>query len=284
MKNFSQYISLFLLFNIACQKTSKTHTDSMKRPVAVLAKATCVLGDSIEIQLSKPLTQVAVDWDGKPVSINYRAANQLFIGSTGKNIGLHQLIVRGTTPEKEKTADTLIVELWSDIKPQKLHYSVLQTYPHKVSSFTQGLEFHNGSLYEGTGQNGQSKLMKVDLSTGAIIQSVALPTQYFGEGITIVNKRIYQLTWTSGQCFQYSMNLALEKTFTYHTQGWGITHRETTLIVSDGSNRLTFYTPDFRKTNELLVYDNEGPVMNLNELEYIDGYLLANVWQTNRIR
>jgi glutamine cyclotransferase len=125
--------------------------------------------------------------------------------------------------------------------------------------------------------------MKVDLSSGAIIQSVPLPNQYFGEGITIVNDRIYQLTWTSGQCFRYTTDLVLEKTFAYHTQGWGLTHRDTTLIISDGSNRLSHYSPNFRKIGETVVYDDQGPVMNLNELEYVNGYILANVWQTNRI-
>jgi glutamine cyclotransferase len=125
--------------------------------------------------------------------------------------------------------------------------------------------------------------MKIDLLTGSMLQSISLPAPYFGEGITIVNNHIYQLTWTSGQCFQYSMDMTLKKTHAYHTQGWGLTHQDSTLIVSDGSNRLFFYTPSFQKTGELMVYDNQGPVMNLNELEYIDGYVLANVWQTNRI-
>jgi len=125
--------------------------------------------------------------------------------------------------------------------------------------------------------------MKVDLTTGTIQQSVSLPEQHFGEGITILGNHVYQLTWTSGQCFRYTKDLVLNQTFTYHTQGWGLTHRDTTLIMSDGSNRLTFYTPNLKRTGELAVYDDKGPVVNLNELEYINGYVLANVWQTNRI-
>ncbi len=169
------------------------------------------------------------------------------------------------------------------MKPEKLTYSVLQTYPHQPDSFIQGLEFYKGALYEGTGQNGQSRLMKVDLLTGTVLQSVSLPNQHFGEGITIVRDTIYQLTWTSGQCFRYTLNLVPDKTLTYHTQGWGLTHRDTTLIVSDGSNKLHFYTTDFQKTGEVVVYDNKGPVMNLNELEYINGFVWANIWQSNRI-
>ena len=285
---FSLFLAFLLLSLIiaACQNTGtnqETATAPSPSAVAALAKSAYSLGDSVVITLSKPLSQVTATWDGKPVAIAQVTAGQVSLSSAAKSVGLHQLVISGTTADKERTADTMTVDLWSDIKPQPLAYSVLQTYPHQTSSFTQGLEFYEGELYESTGQNGQSRLMKIKLQTGAILQSVLLPDQYFGEGITIVNDRIYQLTWTSGRCFRYSMNLTLEKVLTYHTQGWGLTHRNSTLIVSDGSNRLSFYTPDFQKTGELVVYDDKGPVRNLNELEYIDGIILANVWQTNRI-
>ena len=270
---------------MACQQSKKSETSSVDqpKPVATLASATYTLGDSILIQLSQPLTQVFIAWDNKPALTVQPATKALFVNSATEKVGLHKLIVTGITASQKKIADTLSVELWSDRKPQVLAYSVLKTYPHLASSFTQGLEFHGNTLYEGTGQNGQSKLMKIDLATGSVIQSVSLPEQYFGEGITIANDRIYQLTWTSGQCFRYKMDFTLEKTFIYHTEGWGLTHTDSTLIVSDGSNKLSFYTADFQKTGELTVYDDKGPVMNLNELEYVNGYVLANVWKTNRI-
>ena len=289
MKTYLQSLPLFLVMSlllVACQQTSKTQEvsdEQVATPVAALTKRTFILGDSIDIVLNKPLQQVTVSLDGNPVASTLLTGAKLLVPTINATIGLHQLVVTGTTTDKVKTADTLNIELWSDIKPQVLSYSVLQTYPHQTSSFTQGLEFYKGDLYEGTGQNGQSRLMKVDVQTGAIRQSVPLSSQYFGEGITLVNNHIYQLTWTSGQCFRYTMNLALDKVLAYHTQGWGLTHRDSTLIVSDGSNRLRFYTLDFQKKSELVVYDDKGPVMNLNELEYVDGSILANVWQTNRI-
>lgn len=269
------------LLSTACQQ--KTKTETSEPPITVLAQPAYQLGDTLSIQLSTALSQVSVQWDNLQAIPDQPIDNSLNLSSKGKTIGLHQLIVNGTTAAKEPVHDTLTVELWSDIKPQQLTYSVLQTYPHQASSFTQGLAFYKGVLYEGTGLNGQSKLMKIDVKTGSILQSVPLPEEYFGEGITVVNDRIYQLTWTSGRCFRYTMDMTLEKTFTYHTQGWGITHRDTTLIVSDGSNRLSLYSLDFQKTGELVVYDDKGPVMNLNELEYVNGYILANVWKTNRI-
>ena len=285
MRSYLRLFSFFLM-SVACQNTSHTQETSIDQAppaVATLAKPVYNLGDSIVIMLSQPMNQVAAILDGEPVVIDQATTGRVVLPSATKSVGLHQIVISGTTKGNVKTTDTLTVDLWSDVKPQILAYSVRQTYPHQTSSFTQGLEFYKGELYESTGQNGQSRLMKTALQTGAILQSVLLPDQYFGEGITIVNNRIYQLTWTSGQCFRYSMNLSLEKILVYHTQGWGITHRDSTLIVSDGSNKLSFYTPDFQKTGELAVYDDKGPVMNLNELEYVDGVILANVWQTNRI-
>ncbi|MBU1820928.1 MAG: glutaminyl-peptide cyclotransferase, partial [Bacteroidetes bacterium] len=103
------------------------------------------------------------------------------------------------------------------------------------------------------------------------------------EGITMLGSRIYPVTWTTQECFRYTLDFELDRTFRYPTEGWGLTHQDTTLILSDGSNRLYFYTPDFKRTGEIAVYDNRGAVMKLNELEYVDGHVLANVWETSRI-
>lgn len=283
---YSTVILLVGLLALACQQTKKAEINSpnqAKVDFVVLDKSTYRVGDSIPVRLTGLFSRVTTTWDTKP-AVRQSPINKVFLLPTlNEGIGSHKLVISAVTAQKEKLTDTLSIELWSDIKPKKLQYSVLQTYPHQASSFTQGLEFYRDTLYEGTGQVGQSKLMKVDLRTGSVLQSVSLPPPYFGEGVTIVNDRIYQLTWTSGQCFQYAMDMRLQKTHTYHTQGWGLTHRDTTLIVSDGSNRLSFYSPNFQRIGELAVYDDKGPVMNLNELEYIDGYVLANVWQTNRI-
>ena len=279
-------VGLLSLWASACQPSRKNETDvSNGDRVAFVAldTSTVSVGDSIRLRLLQPMVQVTTSWDNGPASPRTLVNDRFSLESVGLGIGLHQLVIKARTINNEKRTDTLSIELWSDIKPRQLSYSVLKTYPHQVSSFTQGLEFDQDTLYESTGQVGQSKLMKVDLVTGAVRQSVSLAAPHFGEGITVVNNHIYQLTWTSGQCFQYARNMTLEKIHTYHTQGWGLTHRDSTLIISDGSNRLSFYTPRFQKTDELMVYDDNGPVMNLNELEYIDGYVWANVWQTNRI-
>lgn len=280
---FSWLIGLFFSTCQQKKETSTTSTPDEKPPVATLSKTTCIPGDTLSIQLSQPLTQLSITLNGLPIPIVQQVGNNHFIVPTSEKTGLHPLIVRGVTATKTTIADTLGIEVWSDITPLAIPYAILKTYPHQTSSFTQGLEFYRGALYESTGLNGQSRLMQIDLPTGAILKSVPLPSQYFGEGITILNDRIYQLTWTSGVCFRYTMDFTLEKTFIYHTQGWGLTHKDSTLILSDGSNKLYFLTPDFQRKGEVAVYDNTGPVMNLNELEYVNGSVFANVWQTNRI-
>ncbi|WP_461094870.1 glutaminyl-peptide cyclotransferase [Spirosoma gilvum] len=282
--------SFFLLglsvLYISCQpkrNTETAQTDEAKPAVATLSKSTYTLGDTIVIQLSKPLAEASVTLRATSTPIIQRSDSSLTIRAKSIKTGLHSLIISGKLADQSVISDTLNIELWSDFRPVALRYSVLKQYPHQSESFTQGLEFYRGNLYESTGLNGQSKLMLVDLATGAIKKSVSLDSQYFGEGITIFRDKIYQLTWTSGVCFRYNLDFTLDKTFTYHTQGWGLTHTDSTLILSDGTNRLFFLTPDFQRKGELAVYDNLGPVMNLNELEYVNGYVFANVWQTNRI-
>lgn len=275
-----------LLIGLSCQPEKKSETEvpiAGRTPVAVLSKSTYALGDSISITLVRPASQLSVNWAGQIVPFRQSSSNLLTIKTVARKVGWHQLIVSGKEPNKGTFSDTLLVELRSNIVPAEREYAVLTTYPHQTGSFTQGLEFHLGYLYESTGLNGQSRIMKINRQTGDVLQTVSLPNQHFGEGITIVRDKIYQLTWTSGLCFRYKLDFTPDKTFTYYTQGWGLTHHDSTLIMSNGSNKLHFYTPDFQKTGELSVYDDKGPVAKLNELEYVNGYVFANIWETNRI-
>lgn len=275
---------LCLLTGLACQPKKKPDTATGTRtPVAVLSRADYALGDSISITLTRPARQLSAALAGRMALVGQPAPNRLAIKADVDKVGLYQLIIGGVEANNSVFADTLQVEIRSNIVPADRGYVVLQTYPHDTASFTQGLEFHRGVLYESTGLNGQSRLMRIDLNTGVALQTDSLPNQHFGEGITIVRDKIYQLTWTSGLCFRYNLDFTPDKTFTYHTQGWGLTHRDTTLIMSDGSRNLYLYTPDLKRVGELSVYDDKGPVTNLNELEYMNGYVFANIWQTNHI-
>ena len=167
---------------------------------------------------------------------------------------------------------------------EKYNYEVVNSYPHNKDAFTQGLEYYNGYLYEGTGLNGRSSLRKVDLKTGEIEKIHHLEDKYFGEGITIFNDKIYQLTWKSRTGFIYNLDFELIEKFSYKTEGWGLTHNNKELIMSDGSNRLYFLNPKtLEKTKEITVTKKGKKVNNLNELEYIKGKIYANVWQKDYI-
>jgi glutamine cyclotransferase len=162
-------------------------------------------------------------------------------------------------------------------------YNITNTYPHDRNAYTEGLVFEDGVLYEGTGLFEQSTLCRVELETGDILQIRELPAQFFGEGITIYGNKIIQLTWKSNIGFVYDKNsFELLQEFNYSTEGWGITNDGARLIMSDGTSTLHFLDPQtFEEIGQLEVFDNDGPVTRLNELEYVQGEIYANVWQTD---
>lgn len=166
-----------------------------------------------------------------------------------------------------------------------LSVKIVRTYPHDSHAFTQGLEFHGGCLYESTGLKGHSTLRKVALESGRVLQSVNLSPEFFGEGLTIFHEKIYQLTWLAKTGFIYDLNsFRLAGRFHFDSEGWGLTHDEHSLILSDGTNQLQFIDPvTFQVTKTVAVYAGPEAVPNLNELEYIKGMIYANVWHSPRI-
>lgn len=164
-------------------------------------------------------------------------------------------------------------------------YQVVRSYPHDPAAFIQGLIFRDGVFYEGTGLNGQSGIRKVKVETGEVLQSKPIRPEYFGEGITDWKDSLIEITWQSGIGFVYDIKtFEQKKTWSYTGQGWGITHDDTRLIMSDGTAQLRFLDPStFKETGRITVRDAHGPVEQLNELEYVKGEILANVWTTDRI-
>jgi glutaminyl-peptide cyclotransferase len=174
--------------------------------------------------------------------------------------------------------------------PAILQFNVLNVYPHDTLSYTQGFIIQDGQLLESTGGSPaynpyKSGLGKVDLKTGKINGKIPLDSAYFGEGITILKDKLYQLTWTSNKGFVYDAKTMKKlQEFPLKTEGWGITNDSTNLIMSDGSSNLYFINPtDFRTLKVVGVSDNNGPVNNLNELEFINGFIYANKYQSNYI-
>lgn len=166
----------------------------------------------------------------------------------------------------------------------RIAYTVQSSLPHDTKAFTEGLLIHNGQLYESTGQDG-SWIGIVNPKTGSTDKKIVLPNEYFGEGITILNNKIYQLTYKSHKGFVYDLHSFKKlREFSYNTPGWGLTHDTRNLIMSDGSDQLYFLdTTTLKVTRTLHVTDESGPLSDLNELEYIDGFIYANVWFTDRI-
>ncbi len=166
--------------------------------------------------------------------------------------------------------------------PKERTYKLIKEYPHDISSYTQGLFIKDGLMYEGTGQEGHSKLMTYNYRTGEIIKSIELEPRYFGEGIAYLDNKIYQLTYKAKELFVYDLNFNKINTYSYDSEGWGLTVLEDQLVMSDGTNQLYLRDKDnFEKIKTIPVYDNNGPVSNLNELEVIDGKVYANIYQTD---
>jgi len=169
--------------------------------------------------------------------------------------------------------------------PANISYNIVASYPHDTSSYTQGLIWQNNNLYEGTGLEGESHLLKVDLKSGKPEQSISLDPSVFGEGITIFNDKIYQLTWQTNKVYAYDQKTFKKiKEFTWEHEGWGLTHNDKELIITTGDSNLYFVDPETFKLLRIVgVTDNNGPVGNLNELEYINGFVFANIYLTDYI-
>ena len=165
------------------------------------------------------------------------------------------------------------------------HYRVVRAYPHDPGAFTQGLIYLDGYLYESTGLNGRSSLRMTDLTTGKVLQKQPVASQYFAEGMTNFAGKLYQLTWQNGKAFVYDrFSFKLLREHTYTGEGWGLTNDGKRLILSDGTAQLRFIDPQtFAVTSKITVTDQGRPVDRLNELEYVRGEILANVWQTELI-
>lgn len=183
----------------------------------------------------------------------------------------------GNNPDKGHSAPSTS----NDPSPRILSHSIINAYPHDTSSYTQGLTFYNGELYEGTGLEGKSKLMKVDLKTGKAIQQIRLAKDIFGEGIAILRDTMYQLTWKNKVVYVYTLkDFKKVKEFPLSTEGWGMTHDGSRLIVSTGSGDLYYYDPStFRLLSKSGIKEGANLTFNLNELEYIDGFVYANQYE-----
>ena len=291
------FISLSLIFagcsNGRGDQSAVAESKPAEKPINLIRidtpinGATITVGEAINLEIK--LVEATLQPDSVILYINNNKVDNLqeysySILTKGYPLGTVRINATAWKNGQRQTASTSVF-LKSNIAPKKYSYRVIKTFNHDPKAYTQGLFFHNGFLYEGTGQNGSSSLRKVELETGKVIQSNNLEQDYFGEGITLFGDKIYQLTWTSGIGFVYDAETFKRlHTFNYTTQGWGLTTNGNELVMSDGSNTLYFMEPnDFSEVKKVEVFDNYGPQKMLNELEYINGKIWANVYTTNRV-
>ncbi|MEC4050961.1 glutaminyl-peptide cyclotransferase [Flavobacterium sp. SUN046] len=195
----------------------------------------------------------------------------------------------------EKEEDSTRIEIISDITPKMLSYTIVNTYPHDHAAYIEGLEFYNDALYEGTGNGegantgtrGVSSMRKVDYKTGKVLQKVEYPEQIFGEGITILNGKIYQLTYKQNEAYVYDVNTFIkEKTLPYYKtmEGWGMTNDGKNIYMNDGSEKIHKLDPaTFKQLDYVNVYSEGTPIPSINELEWVDGKIYSNIYQKDVI-
>ncbi|WP_207422034.1 glutaminyl-peptide cyclotransferase [Desertivirga brevis] len=207
--------------------------------------------------------------------------------ATGNStLGTHLItakVFKGGTAEEITTNIVLLPAT----APAKYSYTVVNTFPHDTASFTEGLEYIDGKIFESDGEYGQSSIRTADLKTGKVINKVDLDPKFFGEGLTVIGDKVIQITYREGVGFIYDKN-TLQKVgeFPYQAgrEGWGLAFDGKQILNTDGTNNIYFLNKDtYQKEKTIEVYDNKGGVNNLNELEFIDGMIYANVWTTNRI-
>ncbi|MFY0603563.1 MAG: glutaminyl-peptide cyclotransferase [Flavobacteriaceae bacterium] len=276
--NFKKHIVLFLLTITLLSSCDTPYLFTVETPKSI------TLGDSFTATMSEnsnqPIDSVQFFVNGVPyakVSENSFTANSNNLG-----IGKHTVKTLVFYPGKVKKL-TNFVEVFSNITPVIYTYKIINTYPHDTKAYTQGLEYHNGFLYESTGKNGTSSIRKVALKTGKVLQKVDIDAKYFGEGMTIMDDKIHFLTWKANKGFVYDLKtLTQEKEFSYgkSLEGWGLTHNDTELIKSDGTNNIWFLDPEtHQEKRKIQVYHHRGSVKDLNELELVNGEIYANYWK-----
>jgi glutamine cyclotransferase len=183
---------------------------------------------------------------------------------------------------------SILTSLWLvflGAAPAQYGYRVVKTYPHDRNAFTQGLEYRDGFLYEGTGVVGRSSVRRVELATGRVVQQFDVPQPFFGEGITVLNQQILELTWQTQTGFVYDKaSLRVLRSFNYSGEGWGITNDGKQLYMSDGTAQIRVWDPNtIKEIRRITVTDGARRITDLNELEFVRGEIYANVWHTNRI-
>lgn len=266
-----------------------------RRPVTSIQlepkKKSFKLGEELKVNLQTKLKEgslekIEISVDGKIIQTSNNLTNSITYKTNDFGVGKHIVKISATKTDGVSGDNYEEVFVTSDNKPIKYSYQIIAVYPHNTSHFTQGLVFHENMLYEGTGQEGSSYIYQINLQTGKVQKEYKLDNKYFGEGITILNNKIFELTYKNKIGFVYDLNtLKLVNTWKYKSnEGWGLTNDGQYLIMSDGTENIYFIHPyNFREERKIQVCNEYNLVKNINELEYIKGEIWANIWTTETI-
>ncbi|RYH74759.1 glutaminyl-peptide cyclotransferase [Flavobacteriaceae bacterium 144Ye] len=274
-------IKLLALSLFACG--SSTETKKHNFSLQTNAKNNIItLGETLNLSIKNPKNETITAVSYK---INDKQVSESF---TTNDLKLGVQTLTATISYDNTTADVSTkITVLNNTKPKIYTYKIVNTYPHDITSYTQGLEFYNGELYESTGQYRESKLRKVDYKTAEVLKNINLQSQYFGEGLTVLNDKIYQLTWRENTGFVYDVN-SFEKlsSFTYgkSNEGWGLCNDGTRIFKSDGTENIWLLNPETLAEEETIqVYREKGKVVGLNELEWVNGKIYSNLYQFNGV-
>ena len=282
MKTFKVLTIIFLgSLIIACGSNSGQKKNNFSIQTNAQSNAIAI-NETLELSLKNPknyeVTSVTYTLNGETLSKKTPLSNF--------KLGEHTIeAVVKYNGDTETVSQT--ISILNNESPKVFKYEIVNTYPHDITSYTQGLEFYNGKLYESTGQYGESKLRKVDYKTAEVLKNVDLAKEYFGEGLTILNNNIYQLTWQKGTGFVYDAEtLERKSSFKYgqSKEGWGICNDEKQLYKSDGTEKIWELNPEtLVEKGNIQVYTNKGKIGRLNELEWVNGKIYANIYQKDGV-
>lgn len=276
--------TLLLLFLGGCGNDSEAKKDAFSLEIKDLKK-TYVNEDVLTISL---INKKDIKTDSIVYFLNkdrIEVADKT-ISLSGEKLGEQTVFARIYSNGEEYEASQKITIL-SSIKPKLYTYKVLETYPHDINAYTQGLEFKNDTLYESTGQYKESSLRKTDYKTGKVLKTVKLADQYFGEGLTILNNKIYQLTWKENTGFIYNLE-TMEQTGTFvygqSKEGWGLCQDGVNIYKSDGTEKIWTLNPNtLAEKDYIQIFTNTSKISSVNELEWVDEKIYANVYQQGSI-
>lgn len=245
--------------------------------------------DKVDLTLlnnkNKTIDSIAYFLNDKRIS-SVKGNGKFVLDLSGKKLG-YQTVKALVYFEGDTVSTSTRLEVASGVVPKLLKYTIVNTYPHDINAFTEGFEFFRDTLMESTGQNGKSYLAKTDYKTGKTYKKVDLDQQYFGEGITVINNKIYQLTWQNLTGFVYDANtLKKIKEFKFDKQveGWGMTNDGKNIYHSDGTEKIWTMDPETLKLVDFInVYTNDSKIKSINELEWVDGKIYGNIWQKDAI-